>query len=232
MGAASERLKTLIELSDHRLRNALAALWRHPRLDEVYPGLLLAAYSVMRGTVPVMERARDSADRVVKANGDAACAALSRYLTAHIPEERGHDQWVLDDLQALGFDRRQMEKRLPSPASAAMVGAQYYWIDHVDPVAVLGYVAVVEGDPPREDDILAIVEQTGLPVEAFSNMLRHARLDPAHQAEFDEALDAMPLTERQWDIVGVSAVHSAGLYAQLIEEVVSSVDESVRAAAV
>lgn len=120
MGAASERLKTLIELSDHRLRNALAALWRHPRLDEVYPGLLLAAYSVMRGTVPVMERARDSADRVVKANGDAACAALSRYLTAHIPEERGHDQWVLDDLQALGFDRRQMEKRLPSPASAAM----------------------------------------------------------------------------------------------------------------
>ena len=32
--------------------------------------------------------------------------------------------------------------------AAALVGAQYYWIRHVHPVALLGYVMLLEGYPP------------------------------------------------------------------------------------
>ena len=38
--------------------------------------------------------------------------------------------------------------RPPAPAVAALVGAQYYWVLHHHPVALLGYIGLLEGYPP------------------------------------------------------------------------------------
>lgn len=214
----SDRLFGKIGIAGQRLRAALAALWGHPDLGELYPRALVSAYTIMRASVPLMERARDKAREC--ARDSDVCEALVAYFDRHVVEERGHEEWLLDDLEALGFARDDVVGCLPSPTSAALVGAQYYWIDHVHPIALLGHIAVMECDPPSEQDIEKAIEHSGLSKDAFTNLVRHARLDPHHRDEFCAAIDAMEMSEREWDIVGVSAVQAVNLYADVVEETV------------
>jgi hypothetical protein len=66
------------------------------------------------------------------------------YLERHIEEERHHDEWTLDDLAAVGIEPAQTLAIRPTANVAALVGAQYYWILHHHPVALLGYMATLE----------------------------------------------------------------------------------------
>jgi len=148
----SELLRMRLLLAADEYHEAANALWSHPRLRSLFLDYLYRIYSIIRASVPVMEAARDRAG--VLAGDDPACAALHAYLTQHVPEERHHDDWLLDDLEALGVSRESVWARQPSPTVAALVGAQYYWIHHHHPVAVLGYIAVLEGTPPDEEHVL------------------------------------------------------------------------------
>jgi len=69
-------------------------------------------------------------DRVLRAFGD--------YLDRHILEETGHDEWILDDAEVLGIDRKLLLERIPKQTAAQIVGSQYYWMYHYHPVSMLG----------------------------------------------------------------------------------------------
>jgi hypothetical protein len=76
----------------------------------------------------------------------------------------------------------------------------------------LGYIAVLEGDPPREDELEAAAKRTGVPHEAFRTFISHAKLDPNHKQELDDFIDSLPLTTTQQISLTVSAVSTiAGL---------------------
>jgi hypothetical protein len=190
-----------------------------PRIRELYPEYLITTHAVIRASVPLMEAARDRA--LATAGADAVAAGLARYLDAHIPEERGHDDWLLDDLAVLGHDRADVLRRTPPPTVAAVVGAQYYWILHHHPVAILGYIAVLEGYPPSKELIEALIERTGHPRKAFRTMLAHGVLDPRHRDDLDGAIEALPLTREDEGLIGVSALSTARLLTQMLEEVVA-----------
>jgi hypothetical protein len=155
---------------------------------------------------------------------DPVGAGIYRYLTHHIPEEMNHDDWVLEDLNVLGFDRHEVLKRIPSASAAALVGAQYYWIQHVHPVALLGYIAVLEGTPPDVEFFERTADRIGTPRAAFSNLLRHGMLDPRHREELDHALDQLPLTDYHHALMGVSAFQTIHLLTRVIEDIVMSAD--------
>ena len=87
---------------------------------------------------------------------------LARYLEEHVDEELGHDETLLGDLELLGVDRANVLERMPSPAVAALVGGQYYWILHYHPVAFLGYVALMEGYPPTPELIESSSARPGI----------------------------------------------------------------------
>jgi hypothetical protein len=55
---------------------------------------------------------------------------------------------MLDDLEVLGVSRESVARRVPSPTMAALIGPRYYWILNVHPVVLLGYLEVLEGEPP------------------------------------------------------------------------------------
>ena len=76
----------------------------------------------------------------------------------------------------LGRPRSDVLARPPSPTVAALVGSQYYWIFHFHPVALLGYIAVLEGYPPSMAMIDQLEAGTGYPREAFRTMIAHAEL--------------------------------------------------------
>lgn len=206
MTSRSGLLRLKLELAASDYHAAAATLWAHPRLAALFPEYLFRIHSIIRASVPVMEAARDRAAEL--AATDATCTALAAYLAQHVPEERHHDEWLLDDLEVLGHSRASVLARRPSPTVAALVGAQYYYIRHHHPVAVLGYIAVLEGSPPVEAHVRRVQKATGLPADAFRTFIKHARLDPHHRDDLNAALDAMPLTEAEEELVTVSALET------------------------
>lgn len=175
----------------------------HPHLEVLYPQYLVLTHMIIRASVPLM---RAAIARVADMPGDPLASPLGAYLEEHVVEEEAHDEWVLDDLAELGFARRAVLDRMPPPMVAAMVGAQYYWILHHHPTALLGYVAVLEGYPATPGDIEEMIVRTGLPAAAFRTWSKHAGLDPHHNRELDELLDRLPLTPDDVTCICVSGM--------------------------
>lgn len=192
-------------------------LWEHPRIRDLYPEYLVATHGVIRASVPLMERALERAR--LAAPQDPAAAGLAAYLEHHVDEERGHDDWLLEDLVVLGRSREDVLALPPSASIAALVGAQYYWIEHYHPVALLGYIGLLEGYPPTIADVDALMARTGYEREAFRTLIRHAELDPLHRDDFDEMLDHLPLSPEQSAVIGLSGLYSINAFTRVVEDV-------------
>jgi len=203
----SELLRRKIRLVSPCTNENSPSLLTHPRLREFYPELLFILHCTSRASVPLMEAAlRCSRDR---SPADAVAAGLAEYLERHIPEELYHDEWMLEDMEVLGIDRVEVLKRIPPAPLAAAVGSQYYWIYHYHPVAFLGYVAVLEGDPTPKNIVEAAVVRSGLPREAFRSLLVHSDNDPNHRDDFNQTLDRLPLRPEHTTVISVSAFQVA-----------------------
>jgi hypothetical protein len=219
----SEILRGKIRLARPRLAAAAGRFWGHPRVAEAFPEFLLAVHSMIRASVPLLEAAAVAAE--ARAHDDPVAAPLAEYYRHHAREERHHDEWLLDDLVALGRDREESLGRLPSPTVASAVGACYYWIHHVHPVALLGYLAVLEGDPPVVEELEALRQRTGLPPEAFRTLLKHAHLDPHHRDDLLALIDRLPLVPELRALVGVCAMETVGSTARLLEEILEGLQD-------
>jgi len=214
----SRRLREKIRLVRGPLDAVAETLWSHPRLREIYPEFLFRNHSVIRSSVPLMQAAAAQCEKML--DSDPVAGGMLAYLRQHIPEETGHDEWVLDDLEALGFRREDVLRRIPPPSAAALAGAQYYWIRHVHPVALLGFIAVLEGTPPDVEFFEQTADRIGVPRRAFSNLLLHGKLDPRHRDDLDHALNALPLNDRHHALMGVSAFQTVSLLTQVASEAV------------
>jgi hypothetical protein len=211
----SRRLRGKLELVLPALLATDRRLLGHPGLRALYPEYEIMTHGVIRASVPLMETALATARPL---RDDPVAVLLTDYLEHHIPEELGHDDWLLEDLESLGMSRDQVLGRVPSPTIAALVGAQYYWIQHVHPVGLLGYMALLEGYPPSPHDIDRVQAATGYGPAAFRTLRLHADLDPQHRNDLDDLLDSLPLTEQQRTLIGLSAITSVQLYTQAQEE--------------
>jgi hypothetical protein len=207
--ATSAALRIKLGLAEPALRAATEALWRHEPSDlrPCYVAYLYEMYALLRASVPLMERAALRCAEL--APGDPVAGPLGRYLERHIEEERGHDAWLLEDLAVAGGDPVQAATRLPSPVVADLAGAQYYWIAHHHPAALLGYIRVLEGHAPAPWLADRLAARTGLSDAAFRTVREHAELDGGHLAELDELLDTLPLTPAQQTALAVSALRTA-----------------------
>jgi len=212
----SRRLRRKLELVLPGLLATGRRLIGHPGLHGIYPEYLVMMHGMIRASVPLMETALATARTL---GDDPVAGPLAGYLERHIPEERGHDDWLLADLELIGVPRDHVRSRVPSPTIAALVGAQYYWVRHVHPVGLLGYIGLLEGYPPRQRDIDRMQAASGYGPEAFRTLRLHADLDPHHGDEFDDLLDSLPLSEQQRTLMGLSAMASVQMCTQALQEV-------------
>lgn len=222
--ATSDRVRRRIELLLPALVHAGDRLIDHPGVRDLYPEYLFTSHCVIRASVPLMEAALERARAAVE--DDPVSGKLASYFEEHIDEERDHDEWLLDDLAVLGREREQILARPPSPTVAALVGSQYYWILHYHPVALLGYISLLEGYPPSTELVERLVEATGYPREAFRTMVAHAELDPGHRDELNELLDSLSLTHEQSIAIGLSAISSVEMFTRAIDELVDDYAEA------
>lgn len=214
---ASLVLRTTLEQATPALRAAAARMWRGRSLLG-YVAYLSAMHGVVRASVPLMELAARH----------AGPGPLGPYLRRHIEEERGHDGWILADLAAAGVAADPAA--VPPPAVARLVGAQFYWILHHDPVALLGYIAVLEGNAPAPELADWIVAGTGVPPGAVRTVRDHAALDVTHADEVLALLDELPLTAAQLRTVVLSALSTVDSLIDLYRYLSERQDSDDRAA--
>jgi hypothetical protein len=189
----------------------------HPRLEDFYPEYLFSSHCMARASVPLMEAARDRA--LSLSDGDPVSGALASYLEKHIVEEKDHDEWFLEDLEVLGWDRATILTRPPSSTVAALVGAQYYWVLHYHPVALLGFLTALESHPPARSLIDELIARTAYSAKAFRTLIEHADLDPHHEQELYQLLDGLPLTQEQSEVLGLSAMHTLHMVSLTLMEI-------------
>lgn len=217
----SELLRTRIALFSAGLDKAAYLFWMHPEFAAVYRYYLFQSHSIIRASVPLMEATLECC-RASKYVSDPVLKLFGDYLERHILEEGGHDEWILDDAEVLGIQRRALLERIPTRTALQLVGSQYYWIYHYNPMAMLGYIAVLEGTPPETEFIEDVARRNKLPLEAFSSFLRHAKIDPVHRADLDLLLDVLPLSKEQLGLIGLSAVQTIQYLTAVLTDVNTS----------
>jgi hypothetical protein len=133
----------------------------------LYLDFLGQAYHHVRNTAPLLALAAarcDSEDYLYQ-------SALFEY----IEEERGHELWILEDIQAMGGDPEQVRRSAPRLPCKVMIGHAYYVVDHISPYGLLGMIHVLEGMAVALAGKVSqlFVTLSGPPTRAALNILRH-----------------------------------------------------------
>lgn len=204
-------LRRLVGVLAPDLKAAAERMWCAMTTAAAYRSWLALAHDLVSATTPLLAQAAS----------DAACRGESRlaaYFAQQAADETGHDVWLREDWRAAGGDPRALVDRVPAPAAARLAGAQYYYLRHGHPVALLGHIAVLEWNPPRAEGIPGLAARTGLTPEAFRTLHRHADLDGGHGADLDRLLAGLALTGRRHRLVTTSALATAGGLIDLLAE--------------
>ena len=173
-----------------------------------YVAFLQEAYHHVRHTVPLLQACRDRLP--------ARHAWLREPLAEYIDEERGHDEWILDDIRACGADAEAVRHGAPGHAAEVMVAYAYDTIARGNPLAFFGMVHVLEGTSVALALLAAdrIQGPLGLPDGAFSYLRSHGTLDREHTAHFALLMDRIDDPADQRDIV-----HAARAFYRLYGDV-------------
>lgn len=141
---------------------------------ELYIAFLTQAYHHVRHTVPLM--------MAVGSRIPERLAWLQHEILHYLEEEEGHDQWILNDIEAAGGNRAAAARSQPDLATDAMVAFAYDMIARRNPVGFFGMVHVLEGTSVAlalraADRVQAAL---ALPSRAFTYLRSHGTLDQQH----------------------------------------------------
>jgi len=162
-----------------------------------YPALLVETYHYVKHSIALLARACS----LLTGRTD-----LQRYLIKHMLEEVGHEEWALEDLQVLGIERGAAIASSPLQETVSLVGTQYFLIEQVSPIAILGYIYTMESMPPDDGIIRELTECYNIPEGATKFLLGHAAADVSHRAELLEVLDNSIRDTKEEGVVVTAAV--------------------------
>lgn len=143
------------------------------------------------------------------------------FLYRHVEDEAGHEEWVLNDLEAIGVDRSRSLKHRPSPYTLALTGYNYWTADRCHACSVLGMlyalevIASVYGGPFSS----AMKERLLLEGDkGISFISSHATLDSEHMAELRQVLNTID-DSRAGDAIVESACMNFHHFTKILESV-------------
>ncbi|NAX20613.1 TenA family transcriptional regulator [Vibrio sp. V39_P1S14PM300] len=182
---------------------------------EMYIAFLTQAFHHVKHTVPLLMACGGQLD----AQHEWVREALAEY----IDEEKGHHEWILNDIRACGGDAEAVrQNRSEGKAGSAielMVAYLYHQIDRHNPMALFGMVWVLEGTSVGVGGQMAsLVRATlNLPDEAMSYLTSHSELDQGHIRFFETLMDNVTDPADQQAIID-SANMVFHLYGQMLRD--------------
>jgi hypothetical protein len=199
--------------------NADRSFEERPNFSEHFVKFLIALQKIMQASVPLMKTAEAECLKSTSIEDRNLNNLLEKYYREHSIEETDHDAWLLNDLNFLGLSREEVLSRKPPEIVAELVGAQYYWIRHLHPVTLLGYILVLEGYPLGQEDLDRMMKKTAFAPEAFRTLAAHSSLDVHHLEELDRTLDELPLSKKHEDWITLNAMHTLRKCAQILDSI-------------
>jgi pyrroloquinoline quinone (PQQ) biosynthesis protein C len=163
---------------------------------ERYRALLLELYHVVWHFNPVCAAA---ASRVPDAQRQ-----VRYFLYEHMHEESGHEQWVMNDLEAVGVNAAVGRAHEPSLHTLALSGYNYWAADRRHPCSVLGMMYTLEVIASVYGGTFSSAIKESLLLEGergVSFISSHAEMDAAHMAELRVVLNTIDDEQAQAAIV-------------------------------
>ena len=198
---------TLVENSDASRR----AIETAPRVHSmIHKGLTLAEYrAFLRDLYHIVWHFCP-----IMATAAARCGDNLRNirydLYERIDEEKGHEDWVLEDIAAMGGDVTA-HIAAPSAPVQAMIGYNYYAAERVHPCSVLGMLYVLEvvasvyGGKAADSIARAIGRDAGK--GGFRFLSSHATMDADHFAQLNVLLKTIDDPAAQAAVISSTQVN-------------------------
>lgn len=178
-----------------------------------YIEFLTQAFHHVKHTVPLLMACGGRLD----AEHEWVREALAEY----IDEEKGHHEWILNDIAACGADselvRHNQGIGRTGEAIELMVAYLYHQIDRHNPMALFGMVWVLEGTSVGVGGHIAqlVKNKLGLPDQAMTYLTSHSVLDQDHIQFFESLMDKVTDSRDQQAIID-SANMVYKLYGQML----------------
>ena len=132
-------------------------------------------------------------------------------LYERIEEEKNHETWVLEDLEAVGGDRVRVQGLPPSPPIQCMLAFNYFCAERAHPCAVLGMLYSLEVIASAYAATLAqsIAKSLGRNYEGpgFKFLLSHSAMDQDHVAKLNKLVKTIEDPQAQEAIVNATRVN-------------------------
>ncbi len=186
---------------------------------DTYVAFLIQAFHHVKHTVPLL----------------MACGGrlpekyewLRQAIGEYIEEEKGHHEWILNDIRACGANadlvRANLGQGKAGSAIELMVAYLYHQIDRRNSIAFFGMVWVLEGTSVGVGGQVAkLVQQTlNLPDSAMSYLTSHSELDQDHIQLFEKLMNQIT-DERDQAAIIDSANMVFHLYGQMLHDLTST----------
>jgi pyrroloquinoline quinone (PQQ) biosynthesis protein C len=153
---------------------------------------------------------------------------LREAVAEYIEEELGHQEWILNDIEACGFDKDKTRNSVPNLSTELMVSYAYDTINRINPLGFFGMVNVLEGTSIKIADMAAekIQQVLQLPTNAFSYLRSHGALDLEHIKFYEGLMNKIEAPDEQAQIVHCAKAFYY-LYGKLFRELAPSQAASI-----
>ena len=152
---------------------------------ETYIAYLTEAYHHVKHTVPFLMAMGGR----VPEHKEWIRTAIADY----IYEEIGHEEWILNDIEAAGGNKETARFSKPRHATEMMVAYNYDYITRKNPVGFFGMVFMLESTSMQIATQGATVLKKGLnlPENAFTYLFSHGTLDIEHMEFFKRTVNLL-----------------------------------------
>ncbi len=141
-------------------------------------------------------------------------------IAEYIDEEKGHEEWILNDIAAAGGDKETARHATPNLETQVLVAYNYDYIARKNPVGFLGMVFMLESTSTQiaSNGADAIMAGLKLPKTAFTYLYSHGALDIEHLKFFESLVNKIDDADDQAAIIEV-ANNTFRLFAQVLSAI-------------
>jgi len=181
---------------------------------ETYVTFLNQAYHHVKHTVPLLM----ATGARLQERYEWLRVAIGEY----IEEEMGHQEWILNDIKACGFDSERVRHGKPSIATELMVAYAYDMVNRVNPIGFFGMVLVLEGTSTAVASQAAksISKSLNLAPDCFSYLASHGALDIGHTKFYEDIVNKIT-DDKDQEIL----IHSARAFYKLYADIFRDIDQ-------
>lgn len=163
-----------------------------------YSNYLIQAYHHVKHTVPLLF--------AMGANLNDQSKWLHKMIIDYLSEEIGHEEWILNDIEACGGNKEQIKNTTPSLQTQILVAYNYDYIYRKNPLGFLGMIYMLESVSTEiaTQGANMIMQATDLPKQAFSYLHSHGTLDQVHLKFYASYVNKIDNVEDQNSIIEVA----------------------------